>query len=160
DQLAVMADERVGAADEHARLLGDLAAGLGGMRAIVDARAGNQLGVWNDRQELDRRELVIGRGALGGGLDLRQETRTQRLAQALAVDAPVHRDHAVAAHHSEQAFAVRHIAEKFHSSCPLSLRRHARRCAGHPRPSFYRKTWMAGTSPAMAMVDTRFACPA
>jgi len=39
-------------------------------------------------------------------------------------------------------------------------RRHHRACPGDPRPGFVtaRKTWMAGTSPAMTTADSRVNC--
>src|SRR5580704_3914822 len=54
-------------------------------------------------------------------------------------------------HNSSSSPNVRPVEEKktrppWDSSVMM---RHARPCAGHPRLSFARKSWMAGTSPAM-----------
>src|SRR4029077_5839337 len=49
DQLAAMADQSIGKADEHARLLRQVTAHLASMRAIIDAGAENFIRMWNDR---------------------------------------------------------------------------------------------------------------
>src|SRR5215469_2495284 len=117
DHLAFMSDQRVGAADEHARLLGDVAPGLARMRAIVDAGTGDELRVGNDGQEGYVGELAIGARLGGRGGDLRDEVLRQRLLEARDADAwtPAHGDDAVVAHHAERGAAVNQIACELHS---------------------------------------------
>ena len=55
DHLAVVAGQRVGKPDEHARLLRQFASGLGGVRAIVDAGAEDLVRIRNRRKQLNVR---------------------------------------------------------------------------------------------------------
>src|SRR5581483_7847077 len=127
DHLALVADQRVGPPYEHARLLGDVAAGFGGVALVVDARAGDQLRVWDDRQEFDFGELVVGPRIGSDLLDLGQQAGRQRLTQAgdPAAEAVVQRDHAIAADHAERRLTLGDIARKLHSSISRSTGRQA-----------------------------------
>jgi hypothetical protein len=60
-----VADQRVGEAHEHARLLGHFTSGLGGMRAVIDAGTENFFRVRDGRQPLDGVKRVIGLCCLG-----------------------------------------------------------------------------------------------
>ncbi len=131
DQRGLMADQRIGEPDEHAGLLRQVAPGLGGMGAIVDAGAKNLLRVRDGRQPRDLAQAVVGLRACGDLRDLAQRIRRQRLAQPgkAAAQPLVQGDNAVAGHHAEAGLAARDIARQFHPRPPRrAFCNAARRC--------------------------------
>src|SRR5262249_4559857 len=64
--LALVTGERVAEPDEHARLFRQLAPGLGGVGAVIDAGAENLLRVRDHRQPLDVGRPVVGLGRVDG----------------------------------------------------------------------------------------------
>src|SRR5215211_1805282 len=123
DHLAVVADKRIGQAHEHARRLGDVAAGLGGVRAIIDAGAEDLVRIGNRRQEAHVGERVIAALALGGPANLVERARRERIAQAAVLGAPAHGDEAVAGDDTEGGSAVGEIARELHFLLLVSIRR-------------------------------------
>ena len=127
--LAVVADQRVGEADEHARLLRQFAAGLGGVGAVIDAGAENFFRLRNHRQEFHVGELAVWLGvsrSLAHGV---HGAGGKRGAQARVADAIVQSDDAVAAHRTEKLLAVGDKTQNFHCALPL---RTAAGCAAAP----------------------------
>src|SRR5262249_18892493 len=122
DHLAVMADERIGKPQEHARLLRDFPSGLARVRAVVDAGAGDHVRIRNYREEFDGGELVLGARIGGGLLDAWQKPARQRLAQVdrLRTEQMIHGDDPVTADDAVSRIAIDDIACKFHEVSPYS----------------------------------------
>src|SRR5262249_46312361 len=120
DELALMADQRVGETNEHAGLLGQLAPGLGRVRAVVYAGAKNLFRIRDGRQPCDVGELAVGLGAVDGLSDLVERGHPQGIAQArvTAAEALVQGDYTVTSHDAEARFAIRDIAREPHSKAP------------------------------------------
>jgi hypothetical protein len=137
DHLAVVADKRVGQPQEHARLLGNFPAGFARVRAVVDAGAGDHVGVGNDRQEFDLGKRVVGPRVGGRLAHMRQKIAGKRLAQVGGAGAKqlVQRDDAVVGHHAECGLPVGDVACEFHRRpSPFFVRSRFRDvCAGDER---------------------------
>src|SRR5262245_65586730 len=97
DQLALMADQGVGETDEHAGLLRQLATGLGGVGAVVDAGAEDLVRIGYRREPSDVGEGVVRLRPIGGLLHIAERAGGERIAQAAiaAADPLVEPDHAV-----------------------------------------------------------------
>src|SRR5581483_10070016 len=152
DHLALVADQRVGETDEHARLLGQLAAHFGGVRLVVHAGAEDFLGLRDHRQEADLRQLVVRLRPRSRRQDLVQRTRGQCLAQRAV---RLHCHYAVASDHAEALLAVCEIACEFHRPTPYncmsrSVGRHfrARRSSTLTIPLMISTSATATTMPA------------
>ena len=105
NHLAVVAGQRVGESDEHARLFRQLAPGLGGMGAVIDAGAENFRRLRNDRQKSYFIEPAIGRFALRNVAHFFQCTGGERRAKAGLRDFIVERYDAIIAQRAEPVFA-------------------------------------------------------
>ena len=114
DHLAAVADQRIGEADEHARLFRQFAAHLGGVGAVIDAGAENLVRVGNERQEFDVAELVVGLGVLRRLAHRLHRAGRERRAQIGLADFIVQRNDAVAAHRAEALLAAGDKTQKPH----------------------------------------------
>jgi hypothetical protein len=128
DHLTLVADKRVDEAREHARLLRDVAPGLGRVRAIVDAGAQDLVGVGDRRQEADVGELVVRLRALGDATDVVERVRGERIAQGAVDQALVQRDDAVADDDAIRRLFIDDVACEFHVT-PCAYARASRRAA-------------------------------
>jgi len=116
---------RFGHAQEQRGLLGDLAAGLAHVLAVVEAHADDLAGVGNHGQQLKLAQrqrgarLAHGRGGLGQqvGRDQRLQVRGAFAEDLAQVDDAVR---AVAGHRAVAVGAVELVADEFHG---LSVRR-------------------------------------
>ena len=114
DHLAAVADQRVGEADEHARLLRQFAAHFGGVGAVIDAGAENLVRLGNERQEFYVAELMIGLGGLCRLAHRLHRAGRERCAQIGLADFVVQRNDAVAAHRAEALLAAGDKTQKPH----------------------------------------------
>jgi hypothetical protein len=121
DHLAVVADERVGKAGEQTRRCRQFAAGLGGVRAVIDTGAQDFFGTWNDRQKSDIRELAVGLFAVQELADLSNGVGGKRVAQCRLTDPPVQGYDAVAVHHAEQMLSVGIETKQTHQNLIMSI---------------------------------------
>lgn len=113
DHLALVRNERVGKADEHARLFWQVAPHLCGVGFVVHTGAKDLPRVRNDRQKTDVRQLVIGLRILRGLANLVERARCERIAQRLVA---ADRHHTVADDHTEAFRAAGDIACEFHEA--------------------------------------------
>ena len=121
DHLAVVAGQRVGEADEHARLFRQLAPSLGGMGAVINASAENFFRVWDHRQPFDVGPLVVGFGRVCGLPYFSKPAGRERVTQARVTETLVQGDDAIVGHYTEARLSIGHIA------CKLHLQRHVAR---------------------------------
>ena len=118
DHFAVVTDQRVGEADEHARLLRQFAADLRRMGAVIDAGAEDFLRVRNHRQEFYIDEPAVGFGVLRSLAHGVHGAGSERGAQVRLPDAVVHGDNTVAADGAEPFLAVGDETQKLHVVTP------------------------------------------
>jgi hypothetical protein len=115
-QRLTVSEQGVGEAQEHARRRRDVASGLLGMGAVIDADADDALRIGHHRQELQGRQCTVRRAAGGEPLDVGERVCRQCLAQAreLSVGERRNVDDAIAGHHTEARIAVGYITRELH----------------------------------------------
>src|SRR5437764_3645274 len=131
DQRALMAGQRAGKPQKHARLLRQLAPSLRSMGTIIDARAQNLFRIRNNRQPSDGSETVVRASRAGDLSHFRERVAGERLAQAFtAVAEPaIQADHARIGDDTKARFAIRKVARALHESIPPQSRPSPRRAS-------------------------------
>ena len=118
DHGAVVADQRVGEADEHARLLRQFAADLRRMGAVIDAGAEDFFRARDHRSEFHVGELAVGLGVFRSLAHGVHRAGGERGAQICVPDAVIQGDDTVAADRAEPFLPVGGKTQQLHGVTP------------------------------------------